>query len=208
MNYEKAYLNLLKKHGSEHKPKGYSERHHILPKCMGGSDENDNLIYLSARAHYVAHALLFYMYRTPKLARAWFGMCDTYRRPERKITARQFEEAKKAFSKYSHMKEDHYRNLAKESALLQWETKREEMVASNAHIFKDPNHGMYMKGKTGDKHPRSRSVVTPLGTFGSVREAGRAHNVRHPSISKKCRSKQYTNYYYADEPNDLVEHRG
>jgi hypothetical protein len=201
MNYNKAYKNLLEKHGSKQKPEGYSERHHILPKCMGGSDEDDNLTYLSARAHYIAHAMLFFIHRSPKLARAWFGMCDIHRKPERKITARQYEEAKKAFSKYHFMKEEGYRQKASENAKRQWSEGREKMIASNAKIFKDPNHGMYMKGKTGFNHPRGRSVVTPLGTFGSVREAGRAHNVRHPAISKKCRNKAYPNYYYTGEHN-------
>ena len=37
---------------------GYVERHHIIPRCMGGSDEADNLVSLSAHGHFVAHLLL------------------------------------------------------------------------------------------------------------------------------------------------------
>lgn len=37
---------------------GYAETHHILPKCMGGQDNNDNLVSLSAREHFIAHWLL------------------------------------------------------------------------------------------------------------------------------------------------------
>lgn len=62
MNYAKHYDLLIVKHGSQTKPKGYSERHHIVPKCLGGSDEESNLIYLSAEAHYVAHQLLVKMH--------------------------------------------------------------------------------------------------------------------------------------------------
>ena len=36
----------------------YHERHHILPKCMGGTDCKDNLIDLYAREHFEAHRLL------------------------------------------------------------------------------------------------------------------------------------------------------
>jgi hypothetical protein len=35
----------------------YSETHHILPKCLGGKDKN-NLVKLTAKEHYIAHALL------------------------------------------------------------------------------------------------------------------------------------------------------
>lgn len=40
---------------------GYSERHHIIPKSLGGSDKKDNLIRLTAREHFVCHMLLVKM---------------------------------------------------------------------------------------------------------------------------------------------------
>lgn len=36
---------------------GYTEKHHILPKSLGGLDEN-NLVILSAREHFICHWLL------------------------------------------------------------------------------------------------------------------------------------------------------
>ena len=52
MNYEKHYINLIDKYGIVSKPiSGYYERHHILPKCVGGKDVFENLIYLDARCH-------------------------------------------------------------------------------------------------------------------------------------------------------------
>ena len=36
----------------------YLELHHILPKSMGGSNKKTNLVYLTAKEHYVAHNLL------------------------------------------------------------------------------------------------------------------------------------------------------
>lgn len=62
MDYQKHYYLLLQKYGSVTKPKAYSERHHIVPKCLGGSDEESNLIYLSAESHYAAHQLLTKIY--------------------------------------------------------------------------------------------------------------------------------------------------
>src|SRR5690606_11752854 len=40
----------------------YSERHHIIPKCLGGDDSTDNLVYLSGKAHFLAHRLLCKIY--------------------------------------------------------------------------------------------------------------------------------------------------
>lgn len=37
---------------------GYSERHHIVPKSLGGSDKKENLVPLTAREHFICHWLL------------------------------------------------------------------------------------------------------------------------------------------------------
>lgn len=40
---------------------GYVEKHHIIPRSFGGNDSKANLVSLTAREHYVAHALLWKM---------------------------------------------------------------------------------------------------------------------------------------------------
>lgn len=43
---------------------GYKERHHIIPKCMGGTNELNNLVDLTAREHFLIHKLLCEIYPT------------------------------------------------------------------------------------------------------------------------------------------------
>lgn len=40
---------------------GYVEKHHIVPRSFGGDDSKANLVKLTAREHYIAHALLWKM---------------------------------------------------------------------------------------------------------------------------------------------------
>lgn len=40
----------------------YTEKHHILPRCMEGEDSNYNYVLLSALEHIVVHALLYRLY--------------------------------------------------------------------------------------------------------------------------------------------------
>lgn len=40
---------------------GYVESHHIIPRSFGGNDGKANLVKLTAREHYIAHALLWKM---------------------------------------------------------------------------------------------------------------------------------------------------
>lgn len=55
--YTKWYNNII----SNAKPReniGYTEKHHILPKGLGGSNEKENLVRLTAREHFICHLLL------------------------------------------------------------------------------------------------------------------------------------------------------
>lgn len=57
MNYLRHY-NLLIDRARERKIVGYVERHHVVPRCMGGSDDDLNIVSLTAEEHFVAHQLL------------------------------------------------------------------------------------------------------------------------------------------------------
>ena len=60
MNYQKIYDRLIQKRLDNliTKEQCYCETHHILPRCLGGSDDKSNLVNLTAREHFVAHKLL------------------------------------------------------------------------------------------------------------------------------------------------------
>lgn len=64
MDYERIYREFIADRKAKLKPDGYTERHHILPRSLGGGDEPENLIDLTARDHYFAHCCL---------AKAWGG---------------------------------------------------------------------------------------------------------------------------------------
>lgn len=54
----------------------YYEFHHILPRCIGGLDDEENLIPLTAREHFLAHYLLMKIYPDNyKLGFAFTAFC-------------------------------------------------------------------------------------------------------------------------------------
>lgn len=61
MNYLKIYESLVER-GKNRLLEAYTESHHIIPRCMGGSDESDNLVDLTPEEHYLAHQLLVKIY--------------------------------------------------------------------------------------------------------------------------------------------------
>jgi hypothetical protein len=54
---------------------GYSEKHHIIPKSMGGTEARNNLIALTPRQHFVAHWMLWKAYGG-SMGRAFFMMSN------------------------------------------------------------------------------------------------------------------------------------
>lgn len=66
MNYKLIYNSLIKKAQNRQYIEIY-EIHHIVPRCMGGDDNSDNLVKLSHREHFVAHLLLAHVYNNLKV---------------------------------------------------------------------------------------------------------------------------------------------
>ena len=83
-------------------PDGDFEKHHILPRSIGGTDDADNLVKLTPREHFVAHRLLTKCTegkakRSMCLGLSFFmTVCGQHKRT---LTAKQYEEARKAVRK-------------------------------------------------------------------------------------------------------------
>lgn len=57
--YLTCYYNIIDRAKSRVLPKDtYIERHHIIPKSLGGSNSKDNLVKLTAKEHLICHRLL------------------------------------------------------------------------------------------------------------------------------------------------------
>lgn len=57
MNYQEIYNRLVRR-GQDRILEGYSEKHHIVPRCLGGTDDASNLVSLTPEEHYLCHLLL------------------------------------------------------------------------------------------------------------------------------------------------------
>jgi hypothetical protein len=61
VDYQKHYDNLINR--AKHRPVfQYTEKHHIIPRCMGGTNHKENLIDLTPEEHFLAHQLLVKIY--------------------------------------------------------------------------------------------------------------------------------------------------
>jgi hypothetical protein len=101
--YEKWY-NSIVSNAKLRTVDGYTERHHIVPVSLGGSDNKENLVDLTAREHFICHWLLVKTQKGKARAKMIYALNGMKRngyctqRYETKITSRVYENLKKEFS--------------------------------------------------------------------------------------------------------------
>lgn len=62
MNYHKIYQQLIERAQARTLLNEYVERHHIVPRCLGGTDASANIVSLLPEEHLFAHRLLCRMH--------------------------------------------------------------------------------------------------------------------------------------------------
>ena len=108
MDYKKVYDQLVEKAKprglDKTKHEGYFEIHHIIPRCMGGGDEESNLVMFTGREHYIAHMLLWKAYpEEVSLMRAAFLMSSRVKSGDfgnetRPIGSRVYEKLRREYA--------------------------------------------------------------------------------------------------------------
>tara|TARA_R110000744_G_scaffold337669_1_gene442848 strand:+ start:161 stop:745 length:585 start_codon:yes stop_codon:yes gene_type:complete len=133
MDYVRQYKMLIAKHGTEEKPEeGYTERHHVIPRSLGGSDDSSNLVYLSAKAHYLSHYLLYKIHGEGPMAHAFWMMSAMDTSGQRHVpNSRSFSTARTA-------------NATASSAALSGISKSDDTKARMS------------EAKSGAKHPQAK----------------------------------------------------
>lgn len=93
--YTLWYKNIITKAQQRVNHDGYFEKHHILPKSLGGSNDPDNLVKLTPKEHFVCHMLLPKMTegiaRTKMRYAAWMMVKSNPYQNRAIITGRRFQ---------------------------------------------------------------------------------------------------------------------
>jgi hypothetical protein len=104
MNKYNTWYNNITENARTRALSGYTERHHIIPKSLGGDDSKENLVDLTAREHFICHWLLTKLHTGEAKAKMIYALNGMKRngqytkRYETKITSRVYENLKKEFS--------------------------------------------------------------------------------------------------------------
>ena len=103
--YEKWYCGIIET-ARNRKINEYTETHHILPRSLGGNNEPDNLVELTAREHFMCHWLLTKMHTGQargKMINALYMMQSQgpyQTRYKSKITSRIYKNLREEYAAY------------------------------------------------------------------------------------------------------------
>ena len=100
MNYQIIYDQIIDRAKNRKKPDCYCELHHIIPKSLGGSNDKENLVYLTAREHFIAHWLLKNIHKNKQMIYAFFSMTKPVGNGRTRYTSHSFKYAREAFGRW------------------------------------------------------------------------------------------------------------
>ena len=134
----------------------YIEKHHIIPKSLGGSDNLDNIVALTAREHFICHLLLTKFTKGKDKRKMCFALSSFHRKSKYH---------KRVFNSYE------YEVLKKNSVLLCLQTVADRnFPVGKDHPMFGKNHSTKTKQKIKDSKFKNK-WITPWGTFNFVNEA-------------------------------------
>ena len=147
---------------------GYTERHHIIPKSLGGDNSKDNLIDLTAREHFVCHWLLTKMLRgveQQKMVYACKLMMHSYNKDQQRyiISSKIYENLKQHLNNLLKNRNftDSWRLKLSNSAKIRCANESKEIKNRRAKQLADLGHS-----KKGIKKPYMEGINNPMNIDG------------------------------------------
>lgn len=221
--YEEFIQNILNTRGRFACGEEYHERHHILPKCMEGSNDEENLIDLYAREHFIAHKLLALENpNNDKLIFAWNMMSVHIKSNSRYIlTPEEYEELRKAvavaISNTNKGRKDTEEQRKRKSERLKGIPKSEEHKKKLGLSHLGMKHSEQSKQKMSERQRGSKSPVAKeiiqydldcnyIQNWGCIEDASNALGISSGGIGRCCRKDKWYKqsggsiWRYADDP--------
>jgi len=186
------YFNLIEKAKKRNNLQEY-ETHHIIPRFAGGLDDDNNLVRLSYREHYICHKILTKLYAGPLKAKAFLSLHRMCFAKKYGSPSKLYEQFRKEFIK--HLKEYHPSRLNPESwsqtckinAKKQWQNNEERRKN-----FSDKMKSLWKEGKITPEMSRKNGKHNKFGIL------------NHKTIEIEYKGKIYYGYRELEEATGVT----
>jgi hypothetical protein len=136
----------------------YTEKHHIIPKSIGGNDSTDNIVKLTAKEHFICHLLLVKMttgLHKRSMAYAAWKMTHIDNRPRYNPCSRTYEMLRKQLSSA-------YKGITKTKLHWLGKTHTPETIKLQSKVKQgknNPNFGVIQKPEWNQKKSESQKGI-------------------------------------------------
>jgi hypothetical protein len=137
MNHQRIYDQIIER-AQRRQLEGYIEKHHLIPRCLGGNNDKDNIVQLTAREHFICHQLLCEIYPdNDKLKYALYLMNigkQKHKNADYQISSRTYERLKLEHSLFliGKKQKDKTKQKKSESMKLVWANKTDKEMTDKA----------------------------------------------------------------------------
>jgi hypothetical protein len=212
MNYARIYYQIIENR-LNNPYTGYTEKHHIIPRSLGGADSVDNIVKLKAREHFLCHWLLIKMYKENKISyykmlKAFNMMCNaiTEKQGRYRISSRIFSKYREDMSKaMSALQIGKNNSQAGTMWVCNLETKENKKVPNGEipegwiagrNKWKVPSirPKKQVKEKVTKKYLNGYKVSVNGLIYDSISQAADSLNIGHETARMRFKSKSFPEY--------------
>lgn len=196
--YTNWYFSIINHAITEHRMKStdtYYERHHIIPKSLGGDNSKSNLVLLTAREHFLVHWLLTKMVEGTdryKMASAFISMSRSSKTKQhkREYSSKQFEVMRKVFGRATTERQT--------GRQLSYETKTKISKGNTGKVRTDEHRQNMSIAHQGKTHSEETKEKLRLMNIGNTYNKGRT-NYRHSDETKQKLAVAASNRVLSDD---------
>lgn len=223
IHYYNRYLRFIESCRSDTTVYDYTEDHHIVPKSLGGTDNLDNIIKLSARQHFIAHLLLWKTHMTFGMAKAFYMMAnvnsDKHTGRKFKINSRIFETLRKHRSEeqtklnkirwndpeWSAKQREILRRAAttpeervrrRLNAIKVNELYKEQKSALMKANWKDPEWAANRKKKLVEGSTKRKPIIVDGIEYDKAEDVAEAYSITKPGVRYRINSASFPGWTY------------
>jgi hypothetical protein len=166
--YTRWYYNIIQQ-SKTRSISGYTEKHHIIPKSLGGSNSKNNLAVLTPREHFICHLLLTKMTDGINKQKMIFGLwrMSVPAKDRHRITSTQYEKIRNEFCRVNSN-----RHKGKINSQKSLDKRKATMLERYGTMITFTKHSSSAKKKvsdanTGRKHTKEELIKMRESHLGS-----------------------------------------